>query len=637
MALFGKARARRLVARAARARALGDEAEGLRLAEAAVALDPTAEPAHTLVAELLPSGSDLEGAVARLRALLEQGSQAPRVRLRLASLLRRTGHAEHALEVLAPALPPAASVPDQLERLRQRGAVLAELERWVDCVAALRELVEQDAAHTVLGDLATALERSGQYEEALLLRRQLARFREDDWSAYLHALPRVQASAVATALGAEPEAALALPASGVLVRLAPQALQQQLEPLPAPWRLALQAHVERSTARPDDARATLRDVGEHPAARYELALLDMTPDTIDRAAAAFDRLAAEGWRLPGLAYWQAVAHHVAGDDSRAAAGYEALLAGDPGHGHAWYLLADIRERLEGRAAKQAAEQRAFAATPVLLRQSLRSQLDAIARLGAHSRSGRLDADDPTLVIACATAGEDERARTLLSRWVSRDGLDEPTRLSLARAGLGVEAFDEVARLVAPLVEVEHPEALAIDGERLVSAGKPVLGRERLQRATALEPGLGRAWEILGVVLAKAKDLTAAELPLRRAAALRPAIPDTHRNLARILLDTHRGAEAVEPAERAVAMLEPDADTLRLLCRAYAAAGDEPWAQLTAWAADYHLEQQQHRIALGGQWPAGMPGNVPLPPDVFRPTFGRFRRQLEALAAGQWAR
>ncbi len=633
MALFAKSRAQRLVARAVQARAQGDAAQALRLAEAALSLDPTAEPAQSLVAELLASGGELDAAIARLEALLEQGAQAPNVRLRLASLLHRTGRSERALPVLQVALGATASVPDELERLHLRGTVLAHLARWPECVAARRELVEQDAAHHVLGDLASALERTGEYEEARALFRRLASFREDDWSTYLHALPRDRAVAVAQALGAQPDAALALPSSYVLMRLRSQDLERALQPLPAPWRLALQADVQRCAARIDDARATLRDAGEHPAIRYELALLDMAPATMERCAAAFDRLADEGWGLPGLRYWQAVAHHAAGDDARAAAGYEALVSEDPGHGHAWYLLADVRRRLQGRDGGLAARRRAWVASPLLLHRSLRSQLDAIACLGASARSKRLDPDDSALVIACAESGDAERARTLLLGWVERDGLDESTRLLLAHAALGIGEYDVVARLVAPLVVAENPEGLAIDGERLVTSGDTVLGGERLQRATAIDPGLGRAWEVLGVVLARAKDFAAAEHALRRAAALRPEFPDTHRNLARLLLDTHRGAEAVGPAELAVALLEPEAATLHLLGRAYAAADDDTWARLADWAAAHHHEQELNRAALGGRFPAGIPGNVPPPPDVFRPTFGRFLRRLEAIAAG----
>jgi tetratricopeptide (TPR) repeat protein len=633
MALFGKLRSRRLLTRSVRARWQDDRGEALRLAEAALSLDPASEPAQLLVAELLPQGDDVEAAIIRLHALVRDGAQVAKVPLRLASLLVRAGRAEEALEVLAPALPAAASVPDQLDRLHQRAATLSRLERWPECVEALRELVEHDAAHAILDELATALEHAGRPREALPLRRELARFRADDWYAHLGTLARDQARAAISALGAEPEAVLALPSSGVLVELAPAELEALLQPLPEPWRAAGRAHVARCSARTDDARATLTAAGDHPTVRYERAILDMCEDTITRSVEALDELREEGWCLPGLAYWQAVAHHAAGDDARAAVLYRALLDEDPDHGHAWYLLADVLLRLEGRAAERATERRAYVATPLLLHRVLRSQLDGIAGLAARSRMQRLDPDDPALVTACAEAGAAERARTLLSRWLERDDLDVPTRVTLARAGLAVEAYDAVGRLVEPLVAAEDPEGLTIDGERLVGAGKPILASERLRRATVLDPELGRAWEILGVLLAQRNELAEAEPVIRRAVALVPEIPDVHRNLARLLLDARRGAEAVEPAERAIAMLGSDVGSLRLLARAYEAAGDEPWSRLAEWAAAFHQEQALHRAALGGVWPTGLPGNVQRPPDVFRPSFGRFRQRLEEVARG----
>ena len=92
-----------------------------------------------------------------------------------------------------------------------------------------------------------------------------------------------------------------------------------------------------------------------------------------------------------------------------------------------------------------------------------------------------------------------------------------------------------------------------------------------------------------------------------------------------------GAEAVGSAERAVAMSIPDDhETLAVLARAYAAAGDQEWAHLALWASNYHRERALHASALGGiQLPVG---NVPPPPGFFRPTFGCFQRQLEAVAA-----
>lgn len=50
------------------------------------------------------------------------------------------------------------------------------------------------------------------------------------------------------------------------------------------------------------------------------------------------------------------------------------------------------------------------------------------------------------------------------------------------------------------------------------------------------------------------------------------------------------------------------------------------------AADYHTEQRLHRAALG-RVTGVLPGNVPPPPDLFRPTFGRFKRRLDEIAAG----
>ncbi|MEZ4447889.1 MAG: hypothetical protein R3B09_00330 [Nannocystaceae bacterium] len=251
---------------------------------------------------------------------------------------------------------------------------------------------------------------------------------------------------------------------------------------------------------------------------------------------------------------------------------------------------------------------------------------------ARVRMGRLDDDDPQLVSACVAAGDDNRARGLLTRWSERRGVDDETRLRLAWEALCAGAYPLVLRLLAPLVDTDHPEALALIGESMVLAGAPLEGAERLRRATELDPSLARAWDFLGVVMAKRKAWGEAELPLRRAAELGPEGPERHRNLAMLLLDAGRGAEAVAPAERAVAMLEVDDSSLGLLARAYQAAGDGAWATLAAWAADYYTEQHLHRAALGGVAGA-LPGNVPPPPDLFRPSFGRFKRRLEEIAAG----
>ncbi|MCA9707053.1 MAG: tetratricopeptide repeat protein [Myxococcales bacterium] len=633
MALFGRSRARKAVAQAALARNLGQRDEARSLAERALRLDPACEPAQDLLARLLPRSSDprdLEDAIDRLQALLDAGARAPQVWLRRAACLVEAGRPEEALAQLDVPLADDAAFEDRVERLQYRKAALFRLERWDDAVQVLHALRELDAGHPVLHDLAHALERAGQAEPALALRRSLARFRPDDWYRFLRTLPPERAQTMAESLGTTAQALQDLPPIETLARLDPSALDDCVAGLPEPWPDAIRGHAHRAAERRDQAQAALAKAGDHPAARLERALLDMCADTIDRSVEALERLTDEGVPLPGLAYWRAVAHHAADHDERAATLYRALLDDAPDHGHAWLLLADVLRRHEGPEAALQARRRGYRATPLLLVRSLRMQLDTIVGVAGRVRMGRLAEDDPALVSACTDAGDTPRAQALLRAWARRDELDDDTRVQLAREGLSAEAHESIASLLAPLVEAEHPAALAIAGESLVVSGKPRLGAERLRRAVAHDPSLTRAWDFLGVVHAQHQEWAEADEPLHHAVRLGPDGPERHRNLAAFLLDTRRGAEAVAPAEAAVAMLPVEGGTLALLARAYQAAGDHPWAVMAAWAADFHQERHLHRLALGGvELP--LPGNVPPPPDVFRPSIGRFLRRLEEIS------
>ncbi len=609
---------------------MGQLDEATALADRALALDPSSEPAQTMVAELLPRSGQLSEAIERLQGLLDAGASAPTVRVRLAACLVEADRAEEALEPLdAPVSDDAIEL--RLSQLQYRYAALANLGRWPDAVEVAEALCALDRGHPVLELLAHALEQAKRPEPAGVLRRELARFRPDDWHRFLRTLDAPGQQTLASTLGTSASTLLALPPLGTLTRMDEPSRDRALCELPRGLRTAMEGQCHRASNRAEQARAVLARASDEPAVRFETALLDMCADTIERSVEAIERLVDEGVPLPGLSYWHAVVHHAAGHDERAAALYRSVLAEQPDHGHAGWLRADVVGRLEGQQAADSQRRQAYRATPLLLHRPLRSQLQTIIGVAGRVRMQTLDIDDPARVQACHQAGDLPHLQELLEDWATRDDVPDDTRVALARQSLEPATHALVLRLLEPLIHDEHPEALALAGEALTSAEKPLLASKRLRRATELDPSLVRAWDFLGVIHAMRQEWDRAEEPLRRAVELGPGGPERQLNLARFLLDTDRGEEAVAPAERAVAMMQAEADLLAVLARAHHAAGDEHWARLAAWASDHHREQHLHRMALGGL--AGvMPGNIRTPPDVFRPTFGRFVRRLDEVAA-----
>ena len=127
-----------------------------------------------------------------------------------------------------------------------------------------------------------------------------------------------------------------------------------------------------------------------------------------------------------------------------------------------------------------------------------------------------------------------------------------------------EQFDAAARL-----EPEHPEVRRAQGEKALLQGDRDRAERELRAALQGDPGLARAANFLGYVLAQKGDAAGAADAYNRAVEIDPTLYDAHASLGVIyaehLNDPGRAAQHLERA-LSLAPDQPGADRLRDMLR-----------------------------------------------------------------------
>ncbi|MDP2310424.1 MAG: VIT domain-containing protein [Pseudomonadota bacterium] len=114
----------------------------------------------------------------------------------------------------------------------------------------------------------------------------------------------------------------------------------------------------------------------------------------------------------------------------------------------------------------------------------------------------------------------------------------------------------IARAWQPY-DPDNPHIYELMGEAALANGDLPLARRAFGSLAELAGGKPELLQRAGLLLWRAGDATAAEVPLRRAIELRPDRVNAHRHLALVLRATGRHAEAVEVLEAAVRATFPD--------------------------------------------------------------------------------
>lgn len=104
-------------------------------------------------------------------------------------------------------------------------------------------------------------------------------------------------------------------------------------------------------------------------------------------------------------------------------------------------------------------------------------------------------------------------------------------------------------------EVSRPPATptVLQGERLLSEGKPREALRTFQQAVADDPKDARAWLDLGLASEEVGDASAAEQAYRRAVDIDPGFPDPLNNLGVLLREAGKLDQAIDMLERAAAI------------------------------------------------------------------------------------
>ncbi len=105
------------------------------------------------------------------------------------------------------------------------------------------------------------------------------------------------------------------------------------------------------------------------------------------------------------------------------------------------------------------------------------------------------------------------------------------------------------------------EALNALGIAYGQAGRAADAARTFQRALAIDPTNGLAWQNIGTLELRAGDRGTAETSLRRALAIDASLPGAHTTLGVVLAQTGRKSEAIDEWKRAVALNPSEFDAL----------------------------------------------------------------------------
>jgi tetratricopeptide (TPR) repeat protein len=290
--------------------------------------------------------------------------------------------------------------------------------------------------------------------------------------------------------------------------------------------------------------------------------------------------------------------HKAGDLPRAEEAYRQILARDPNHAQAWYLLGALQvgrnqldkavTTLEQALRLQPTHADALNQLGVVFAQ--RSQMaEATARFREALRHRPKDAEMQTnLGLALTRQGQHAEAVALFQAVLQRQpdyarahvhlrealaqqaatgdssvstpvtGAARPLESAAAfiREGLAClekgKSEEAAARFRLALhVRPDIPEAYNNLGYALAGQGKLEEAVACYQHALRLRPDFGEAHNNLGISLRYQKRLPEAEASCREAVRLRPHIAEAHNNLGLALLEQGRLAEAVDCLQRAI--------------------------------------------------------------------------------------